>query len=88
MLTESLLMKLLEVERSLGSSNALDSLFVRRLVMEAEAEVLRLEKEQIALMLEMATLREQCELGPRSAVCRICPVCNAFAAPNAVTAQA
>ena len=65
MLTSSLLEKLLEIERRVGST---DPLQLRAMLMEAEADVLSVQAEMIGLLQESARLREQYERCSRSAL--------------------
>lgn len=65
MLTSLLLEKLLQIERSLGH---VETTTLRRLLMEAEAEALRVQAETIQVMQDMERLREQYERCARSAL--------------------
>jgi hypothetical protein len=65
MRTNLLLEKLLQIERSLGHVEATT---LRGLVMDAEAEALRVQGEMIQVMQDMERLREQYERCARSAL--------------------
>lgn len=56
MASTRLLEKLLEIERSLGYA---DSLVIRGMLMDAEAQVLALQQELMAVLVEVRLLREQ-----------------------------
>jgi hypothetical protein len=65
MLTSLLLEKLLQIERSLGH---VETTTLRTLLMDAEAEALRVQGEMIQVMQDMERLREQYERCARSAL--------------------
>ncbi|MGC2618525.1 MAG: hypothetical protein WA414_05740 [Acidobacteriaceae bacterium] len=65
MLTSLLLEKLLQIERALGH---VESTTLRTLLMDAEAEALRVQSEMIQVMQDMERLREQYERCVRSAL--------------------
>jgi hypothetical protein len=64
MLTSLLFEKLLQIERSLG---LVETTTLRRLLMEAEAETLRVQGEMIQVMQDMESLLELYERCGRSA---------------------
>lgn len=65
MLTSLLLEKLLEIERRVGHADALE---IRSMLMEAEADVLRVQAEMIEILRESARMREKYERCARSAL--------------------
>jgi hypothetical protein len=65
MMTSLLLDKLLQIERSLGH---VESTTLRGLLMDAEAEALRVQGEMIQVMQDMERLREQYLRCARSAL--------------------
>jgi hypothetical protein len=65
MLTSLLLEKLLQIERSLGH---VETTTLRGLLMDAEAEALRMQGEMIQVMQDMELLRGQYERCTRSAL--------------------
>lgn len=82
MLTSLLLEKLLQIERSLGR---VEATMLRRLVMDAESEALRVQSETIQVMQDMERLREQYERCARSA---LSPVSARFEASREYSPEA
>lgn len=85
MLTESIMEKLIAIERSIGT---VEGLSIRSSLMEVESQVLLIEQEHLNLLLEIRNLREQCDTLPRSPLCGICPVCSSGAGFVSPPAQA
>ncbi len=75
MLTTTLLEKLLDIERAVGLT---DRMTVRKMLMDLETQVLRLQQELLAALDEVRRLREEQESGARGgAACFLGPPAGA-----------
>jgi|SRR5579875_3834815 len=80
-----LLEKLLTMEQMLGKR---DFLAIRELLLEAETQVIELDRERIDLLEELTKLRESCFPVAPSELCRMCPFCRTGVRAWAMPAEA